>query len=88
MKLDDRQKLFDRLMLGASLQCLGDATTLKIFEESTTEDLDAIEPIIDEIVERERKQYAEEVLGVVREVLEAKIKRPVYVLGPPRGAHR
>jgi len=49
MRAEDRQRLFDRLMQGAAEQCGGDRVALRIFEESTNEDLDAIEPIILEI---------------------------------------
>ena len=58
MKATDRQLLFDRLMQGASEQCASEdpqaaALALRLFEESTTEDLDALEPLIDKIIARE-----------------------------------
>lgn len=53
MKPDDRQLIFDRLMLGVKEKCEGDAHAFRIFEESTLEDLDIIEPVIDQIIERE-----------------------------------
>jgi len=50
MKQEDRQKLFDKLMEGAAEQSEGNTTALKLFAQSTTEDLDKIEPLIDEMV--------------------------------------
>lgn len=50
MKQEDRQKLYDKLMEHAAMYAGGDAHTLKLFDESTTEDLDAIEPLIDEML--------------------------------------
>lgn len=52
MKQEDRQKLFDKLMEGAAEQSRGDTTALKLFSESTTEDLDKIEPLIDTMLQR------------------------------------
>jgi len=45
-----RQLLYDRLMQGAEEQCQGDVQALKIFADSTLEDLDAIEPLIDQMI--------------------------------------
>ena len=50
MKQEDRQKLFDKLMEGSAVQSQGDEYALKLFAESTTEDLDKIEPLIDQML--------------------------------------
>lgn len=55
MNQDDKQELLDRLMVGAKEQCGGDPVALRLFEESTLEDLDAIEPLIDKMIERDLK---------------------------------
>jgi hypothetical protein len=53
MNQDDKQQLLDRLMQGVSEQVGGDPVAIRIFEESTLEDIEAIEPLIDKIIERE-----------------------------------
>jgi hypothetical protein len=50
MKVEDRQKLFDKMMEGAVTECDGDVAALVALEELTTKDLDAIEPIIDRML--------------------------------------
>ena len=50
MKLADRQKLFDKMMEGALVECDGDVDALVALEELTTKDIDAIEPIIDQML--------------------------------------
>lgn len=50
MKQEDREKLFVKLMQGSTEQCQGNTTALKLFAESTTEDLDKIEPLIDQML--------------------------------------
>jgi hypothetical protein len=50
MTQQQRQLLFDALMVGADVELGNDPAGLKLFAESTTEDLDKIEPLIDQMV--------------------------------------
>jgi hypothetical protein len=65
MTADQKQRLFDRLTRNLDKMCNGDAFTKKLFEQSTLEDIEAIEPLIDIFILDARAAVWEEVKAMV-----------------------
>jgi hypothetical protein len=57
MKAEDKQRMLNRLLLGVPT----DTVARRELEKVQLEDLDAIEPIIDEVIRREVKRFGEHI---------------------------
>ena len=82
MTQEQRTKLFDRLTRNLDKMCNGDELTKKLFEQSTLEDIEAIEAIIDIFLAEERIK----VWGECRDMIAAKFAKKGNADGLPNNA--
>ena len=82
MTQEQRTKLFDRLTRNLAKMTGNDELTRKLFEQSTLEDIEAIEPIIDIFLAEERIK----VWGECRDMIAAKFAKKGNSDGIPNNA--